>query len=151
MGRGIRSATDGRCWRKEELNPPSSLGRTKARRSTSQHPMTTAAPPTVTNLGEDIILSSIDVTRETFEGSFEESYEIEATLLEIERGGYCRVSRSLLSLSGCGPADTMHDIQIGLQFPDELLHDATPIFRAIRNRLGLEKELYILADTTYGR
>lgn len=42
-------------------------------------------------------------------------------------------------------------LQIALQFPDELLHDAVPVFRAIRDRLPQEKELYVLADTTYGR
>jgi hypothetical protein len=56
--------------------------------------MTTAAPPTVTNSGEDVILSTIDIVPEIIaqDSSLEESYEIESTLKEIERGGYSRVS-----------------------------------------------------------
>lgn len=118
--------------------------------------MTTAAPPTVTNSGEDVILQTIDIVPETFADetvSLEESYEIESTLNEIERGDYCRVgpSTSSSTLAVVLTICCYLVYQIGLQFPDELLHDATPVFRAIRNRLGLEKELYILADTTYGR
>ena len=41
--------------------------------------------------------------------------------------------------------------QIALQFPDELLHDSVPIFRAIKRRLDEGRELYVLADTSYGR
>lgn len=41
--------------------------------------------------------------------------------------------------------------QIGLQFADEQLHDAVQVYRALRDRLPKEKELYVLADTTYGR
>lgn len=41
--------------------------------------------------------------------------------------------------------------QICLQFPDELLHDSVPVFQAIRSKLPAETELYVLADTTYGR
>lgn len=44
-----------------------------------------------------------------------------------------------------------YDEQIALQFADEQLHDAVPVFRALRDRLSKEKELYVLADTTYGR
>lgn len=42
-------------------------------------------------------------------------------------------------------------IQIGLQFPDALLGDSVPVYRALRERLPQECELYVLADTTYGR
>ena len=41
--------------------------------------------------------------------------------------------------------------QVALQFPDDLLPDATPIFRALRKRLPAAHELYVLADTSYGR
>lgn len=41
--------------------------------------------------------------------------------------------------------------QIALQFADEQLHDAVAVYRALRARLPKEKELYVLADTTYGR
>lgn len=41
--------------------------------------------------------------------------------------------------------------QICLQFPDELLHDSVPVFQAIRAKLPDRVELYVMADTTYGR
>lgn len=41
--------------------------------------------------------------------------------------------------------------QIALQFPDELLPHSVPIFKTLRSRLASHRELYALADTTYGR
>jgi len=38
-----------------------------------------------------------------------------------------------------------------LQFPDELLHASVKVFKAIRKRLPDHVELYVMADTTYGR
>ncbi len=40
--------------------------------------------------------------------------------------------------------------QIALQFPDELLHDSVPIYRHLKAMVG-HRELYVLADTSYGR
>ena len=110
-----------------------------------------SAPPTVTNSGEDIILATTTVLPESFSDSlaFESAYEIESTLLEIEKGDYKIVS-SLVAMRCDAQADRVHS-QIALQFPDELLHDSVPVFRLIRERLPAHKELYILADTTYGR
>ncbi|KAK4704388.1 diphthamide biosynthesis protein 2, partial [Phenoliferia sp. Uapishka_3] len=90
------------------------------------------APPPVANSGEDAITRVVDVAPESFadeQVSLEDAYEVLMTLAEIEKGNYQRIA---------------------LQFPDELLHDAVPVFRAIRDRLPVEKELYVLADTTYG-
>ncbi|KAL8292323.1 hypothetical protein RQP46_001789 [Phenoliferia psychrophenolica] len=90
------------------------------------------APPPVANSGEDAITRVLDVAPEAFadeEVSLEDAYEVAITLAEIAKGDYQRIA---------------------LQFPDELLHDAVPVFRAIRDRLPVEKELYVLADTTYG-
>lgn len=42
-------------------------------------------------------------------------------------------------------------MQIALQFPDELLHDSVPIYRALKSKIGSSQELYVLADTSYGR
>lgn len=92
-----------------------------------------SAPPPVANSGEDAITRSLDAAPEAFaapEVPLAEAYEVEPTLDEITRGGYSRVA---------------------LQFPDELLHDAVPVYRALRDRLPAETELYVLADTTYGR
>lgn len=41
--------------------------------------------------------------------------------------------------------------QVALQFPDELLHNSVPIFRALKAKVGENVQLYVLADTSYGR
>ncbi|GAA5851614.1 hypothetical protein JCM8547_001149 [Rhodosporidiobolus lusitaniae] len=90
------------------------------------------APPSVAPSGEDAILRTIDAEPQTFTdsaASLEEAYEVDLTLDEISKGGYQRIA---------------------LQFADEQLHDAVPVFRALRDRLPREKELYVLADTTFG-
>ncbi|KAI9461404.1 diphthamide biosynthesis protein [Russula earlei] len=40
--------------------------------------------------------------------------------------------------------------RIALQFPDELLQDSVPIYHALKRAIGAERELYVLADTSYG-
>ncbi|GAA5837907.1 hypothetical protein JCM11251_004695 [Rhodosporidiobolus azoricus] len=91
------------------------------------------APPAIANTGEDAILRTLDVEPQQFTDSsstsLEEAYEVGLTLDEINKGGYQR---------------------IGLQFADEQLHDSVQVFLALRDKLPKEKELYILADTTYG-
>ncbi|KAF7986831.1 hypothetical protein HWV62_12530 [Athelia sp. TMB] len=59
---------------------------------------------------------------------FEAYYEIQRTVREIVDNDYHRTA---------------------LQFPDELLHDSVPIYRALKAEIG-NRELYVLADTTYG-
>lgn len=67
--------------------------------------MSAAAPPTVTNSGEDVILASLEVVSERIADaavSLAEAYEIEMTLSEIARGGYERVClAALVSLGFC--------------------------------------------------
>ncbi|GAA5929266.1 2-(3-amino-3-carboxypropyl)histidine synthase [Sporobolomyces koalae] len=92
------------------------------------------APPPLAPTGEEAIHQVIDVEPEAFAdvdeaGSLEQAYEVDLTLHEIQKGGYQR---------------------IGLQFADEQLHDAVPVYRALRDKLPSDKELYVLADTTYG-
>ncbi len=41
--------------------------------------------------------------------------------------------------------------QIALQFPDELLPHSVPIFRLLKSKIADTRELYVLADTSYGR
>ncbi|KAE9394949.1 diphthamide biosynthesis protein [Gymnopus androsaceus JB14] len=60
---------------------------------------------------------------------FDAFYEIERIAREIEQGDFKRVA---------------------LQFPDELLHDSVQIFRRLKRRINSDKELYVLADTSYG-
>ncbi|KAL5524260.1 DPH2 [Sanghuangporus sanghuang] len=56
-------------------------------------------------------------------------YEIERTVQIIQKGDYKRIA---------------------LQFPDELLHDSVPVYRALQESLGPQREAYVLADTSYG-
>ncbi|GAA6014124.1 hypothetical protein JCM8202_005155 [Rhodotorula sphaerocarpa] len=94
--------------------------------------MAQIAPPSVAPSGEEAILRTVDVEPEALAAdslALEQAYEVDLTLAEIDRGGYER---------------------IGLQFADEQLHDAVQVYRALRDRLPAHKELYVLADTTYG-
>jgi diphthamide biosynthesis protein 2 len=38
-----------------------------------------------------------------------------------------------------------------LQFPDELLHDSVPVYKRLMSLIGRDREIYVLADTSYGR
>ncbi|GAA5856694.1 hypothetical protein JCM9279_000303 [Rhodotorula babjevae] len=91
------------------------------------------APPSVAPSGEDAILQQIDAQplplSDLASVSLEDAYEVNLSVQEVIRGGYSRVA---------------------LQFADEQLHDAVAVYRALRSRLPQEKELYVLADTTYG-
>ncbi|KAJ3967602.1 hypothetical protein EV361DRAFT_807008 [Lentinula raphanica] len=86
--------------------------------------------------GEEVISRAIDVevddTADQLKSSaeFNAVYEIERTAKEIEEGNFKRVA---------------------LQFPDELLHDSVQIFRELKRKIGSDRELYVLADTSYGR
>ncbi|KAJ4493661.1 putative diphthamide synthesis protein-domain-containing protein [Lentinula edodes] len=85
--------------------------------------------------GEEVIARSIDIevddTADKLKSlaEFDAFYEIERTAREIEEDNLKRVA---------------------LQFPDELLHDSVQIFGRLKRRIGLDKELYVLADTSYG-
>ncbi|KAJ7688973.1 putative diphthamide synthesis protein-domain-containing protein [Mycena rosella] len=82
--------------------------------------------------GADAIARTIDVQPErtiTSPSELDDFYEIERTIAEILTGDYKRVA---------------------LQFPDELLHDSVPIYRRLKAGIGLGRELYVLADTSYG-
>ncbi|BGP48820.1 Diphthamide biosynthesis protein 2 [Rhodotorula kratochvilovae] len=91
------------------------------------------APPSVAPSGEEAIHKHIDADPQALtdldDVPLRDAYEVDLTLQEIDTGGYQRIA---------------------LQFADEQLHDAVPVFRAIRERLPPHKELYVLADTTYG-
>ncbi|KAJ7915659.1 putative diphthamide synthesis protein-domain-containing protein [Mycena leptocephala] len=82
--------------------------------------------------GADAISRTIDVQPEstvTSPSELDNFYEIEQTIAEILTGDYKRVA---------------------LQFPDELLHDSVPIYRRLKSGIGIGRELYVLADTSYG-
>ncbi|KAF5319467.1 hypothetical protein D9619_008779 [Psilocybe cf. subviscida] len=108
--------------------------------------------------GEDAITRTIEIAEEfgpsSVGAAFDDFYEIERTATELARGGYQRIA---------------------LQFPDELLHDSVPIFRRLKQRIAEivqsentpttdvtadagssstikgHPEIYVLADTSYGR
>jgi len=42
-------------------------------------------------------------------------------------------------------------LKVALQFPDELLQDSVPIHHSLKRAIGADRELYVLADTSYGR
>ncbi|KIJ04981.1 hypothetical protein PAXINDRAFT_103950 [Paxillus involutus ATCC 200175] len=84
--------------------------------------------------GEDAITCSIDVAmrpsaRRLEASAFSEFYEIQRTADTIINGDFKRIA---------------------LQFPDELLHDSVPIYRLLKQRVGDGRDLYVLADTSYG-
>ncbi|KAL4254186.1 2-(3-amino-3-carboxypropyl)histidine synthase subunit 2 [Abortiporus biennis] len=84
--------------------------------------------------GEDVINRVLDISLEGSTDAFTEEefleyYDIHRTTNEIIQGDYKRIA---------------------LQFPDELLHDSVPIYKALKGAIGPERELYVLADTSYG-
>jgi diphthamide biosynthesis protein 2 len=111
---------------------------------------------TIAASGEDAITQTLDVDRDdTALGlspeAFEHFYEIARTAEGIKAGGYKRVSEII----NCGYHGnnflTRFYLKTALQFPDELLHDAVPIYHLLRAHLPSDQELYVLADTSYGR
>ncbi|KIO25328.1 hypothetical protein M407DRAFT_25339 [Tulasnella calospora MUT 4182] len=91
------------------------------------------APPSTYNTGEDAITRSLDVVKENTPSSLaelESAFEIAWTASVIEERNYSRIA---------------------LQFPDELLHISVPVYQAIKAKLAPTRQLYVLADTTYGR
>jgi diphthamide biosynthesis protein 2 len=86
--------------------------------------------------------------------AFEDVYEVARTADEIVRGDHRRVS---YYLSNCEATSdrflrlVFTQAQIALQFPDDLLHDAVPLYRLLKQKVGPGREMYVLADTSYGR
>ncbi|KAJ8091767.1 Diphthamide biosynthesis protein 2 [Marasmius tenuissimus] len=60
---------------------------------------------------------------------FDDFYEIERVAREITGGDFNRIA---------------------LQFPDSLLPDSVSIFQKLKRKIGPDRELYVLADTSYG-
>ncbi|KAI0315496.1 putative diphthamide synthesis protein-domain-containing protein [Amylostereum chailletii] len=86
--------------------------------------------------GEDVISRPVQLDTTEIEpaqnlspSEFLEYYEIKRTAQEIVAEEWTRIA---------------------LQFPDELLHDSVPIYRQLKRRIGDGRELYVLADTSYG-
>ncbi|KAJ7230710.1 putative diphthamide synthesis protein-domain-containing protein [Mycena pura] len=82
--------------------------------------------------GADAIARTLDVQPETAitsSSELDDFYEIARTITEILARDYKRIA---------------------LQFPDELLHDSVPIYRSLKSGIGGGRELYVLADTSYG-
>ncbi|KIM87854.1 hypothetical protein PILCRDRAFT_263533 [Piloderma croceum F 1598] len=85
--------------------------------------------------GEDIINRTIDLEIDdasdlpSSSHEFDAFYELERTADEILKGDFRRIA---------------------LQFPDELLRDSVPIYRSLNSKIGEGRDLYVLADTSYG-
>ena len=80
---------------------------------------------------------------------FRDYYELEWTANEIISNDYKRVREALslafkIAISRLCP-------QVALQFPDELLCDSVPIYHSLKRAVDANTELYVLADTSYGR
>ncbi|KAI5121354.1 hypothetical protein M0805_000662 [Coniferiporia weirii] len=92
-----------------------------------------SATQTFSASGEDAISRPVEITSENTPASgssrFDTYYEISRTVQLIEEGDYKRIA---------------------LQFPDELLHDSVPVYYALQQRLGPGRDMYVLADTSYG-
>ncbi|KAI8993273.1 putative diphthamide synthesis protein-domain-containing protein [Pilobolus umbonatus] len=88
--------------------------------------MTTTGPTNFADDGRDTIERTIEI-KSSKHKNIEELYEIDRTIKSIKQGGYQRIA---------------------LQFSDELLADAA----AVANKLteGTKKEIFVLADTSYG-
>ncbi|KAI0702377.1 diphthamide biosynthesis protein [Cerioporus squamosus] len=89
---------------------------------------------TFSSSGADAITRTIELAEEDIPNTstsaqFEEAFDIERTVKEIEDGDYKRIA---------------------LQFPDELLPHSVPIFRLLKSKIADTRELYVLADTSYG-
>ncbi|KAF8711987.1 hypothetical protein AX14_013182 [Amanita brunnescens Koide BX004] len=83
---------------------------------------------------EDAITRTIEVHPDTTTDKlsveeFNDHYEIEQTAADILKNDYKRIA---------------------LQLPDELLHASVPIYQRLKTRIGNGRELYVLADTSYG-
>ncbi|KAL0948334.1 hypothetical protein HGRIS_010921 [Hohenbuehelia grisea] len=88
--------------------------------------------------GQDVIQRKADIDDEGLYETqsldpqtpyFEEYYSIDRTVKEIQNGGYKKIA---------------------LQFPDALLPHSVPVYKALQSQLGVELEIYVLADTSYG-
>ncbi|KAI9058971.1 diphthamide biosynthesis protein [Trametes sanguinea] len=83
--------------------------------------------------GAEAISRTIDlqeeVPTELSPEELEDTFDVQRTAAEIERGDYKRIA---------------------LQFPDELLPNSVPLYRALKAKIADSRELYVLADTSYG-
>lgn len=101
--------------------------------------------------------------------SVEEAFEVDETVRRVLEGGYKTVSsdtyiwKSYLArdptiwclhrkMRCYGRTADKCLLQIGLQFPDELLPSSVSVYRAIQTRVGhTGAQAYVLADSTYGK
>ena len=108
---------------------------------------------------EGAIERTLDVSAEDTPSSYSLEfcafYEIERTVQITRERDYKRVCSQIQHFCWADIDEigtlTLSDSQIALQFPDELLHDSVPVYQLLQERLGPEREVYVLADTSYGR
>ncbi|KAH6902623.1 putative diphthamide synthesis protein-domain-containing protein [Coprinopsis sp. MPI-PUGE-AT-0042] len=83
---------------------------------------------TFSSASEDVIQQTIDIHKPTVTDP-DKFYEIPETASQIIENDYKRIA---------------------LQFPDDLLPDSVPIYKRLKAAIGNGRELFILADTSYG-
>ncbi|KAH6903836.1 putative diphthamide synthesis protein-domain-containing protein [Coprinopsis sp. MPI-PUGE-AT-0042] len=83
---------------------------------------------TFSSASEEIIQQTIDIHKPTVI-DLDKFYEIPQTACQIVQNDYKRIA---------------------LQFPDDLLPDSVPIYKRLKAAIGNGRELFILADTSYG-
>lgn len=89
------------------------------------------APALSSSTDLDVVYTATDLDAGQTEAlDWQELYEVDSTAQTIRDGGFRCVA---------------------LQFPDEMLQDSVRVYQGLRKRLTGEVELYVLADTTYGR
>ncbi|KAH9994336.1 putative diphthamide synthesis protein-domain-containing protein [Russula compacta] len=76
-----------------------------------------------------VVLDKNETRTQLSSEQFNDYYELEWTANELISNNYKRIA---------------------LQFPDELLHDSVPIYHNLKRAIGAARELYVLADTSYG-
>jgi diphthamide biosynthesis protein 2 len=111
-----------------------------------------AEPSAFSTAEENAITRTINVTPDTAADQlppeeFDNYYDIQRTSEEIVQGNYKRVC---LDSKAGSPVPSLPS-QIALQFPDELLCHSVPIYRRLKSKIGPARDLYVLADTSYGR
>ncbi|KAI0290206.1 putative diphthamide synthesis protein-domain-containing protein [Russula brevipes] len=76
-----------------------------------------------------VVLDENDAHAPLSAEQFNDYFELEGTANEIISKNYKRIA---------------------LQFPDEILQDSVPIYHDLKRAIGAARDLYVLADTSYG-
>lgn len=101
-------------------------GQSLMKKSSTLQMSTATGPTNFSNDGRDVIERQVEVKSEKHK-NIESLYEIDRTVTKILEGDHKKIA---------------------LQFPDEFLADAAAVSEQLR--IKTDKEIFILADTSYG-